>query len=166
MGNIATQQTTSMEDYLEAVALLSEESKMVKVTEISKALGVTKPSVTAAMAKLSEAGLVVHEKYGRVGLTAEGERIAQDVYWRHRTLRQFLVDILKVDPGIAEEDACRMEHVLSRTTAKRLAKFLEFVLNCPRGEPEWLKGFNYYFEHGKRDAELLARCQREGNGKG
>jgi DtxR family Mn-dependent transcriptional regulator len=165
MENAASRQTASMEDYLEAIAILAEEGYPVKVTEIGKALGVKKPSVTSALTKLSEAGLLKHEKYGDVVLTAEGERIAQDVYWRHRTLRQFLVEILNVDPAVAEGDACRMEHVLSSTSLERLAKFIEFVLNCPRGEPEWLKGFNYYFERGERDEELLARCQREDSGK-
>jgi len=163
--NIATQQTASMEDYLESMVILAEQGKPVKVTEIGKALGVKKPSVTSALAKLSEAGLVQHEKYGDVVLTAEGGRIAQDVYQRHRILRHFLVEILNVDPAVAEGDACRMEHVVSRTSLERLAKFIEFVLNCPRGEPEWLKGFNYYFQHGERDEELLARCQREDSGK-
>lgn len=91
-----------------------------------------------------------HEKYGKVVLTSEGARLAQNVYQRHRTLHQFLVEILKVDSTVAEEDACRMEHSLSATSLNRLAKFLEFVLNCPRGEPEWLKGFSYYLEHGNR----------------
>jgi len=159
--NISTQQTASMEDYLEAIAILAEEGYPVKVTEIGKALGVKKPSVTSALAKLSEAGLVQHEKYGDVVLTAEGARIGQDVYQRHRTLRHFLVEILNVDPSVAEADACRMEHAVSQTTIERLTKFLDFVLNCPRGEAEWLKGLNYYFEHGKRDEELLAKCQRE-----
>jgi len=150
-----------MEDYLEAIVILTEEGYPVKVTEIGKALGVKKPSVTSALAKLSEAGLVQHEKYGDVALTAEGARIGQDVYQRHRTLRHFLVEILNVDPAVAEEDACRIEHVVSRTSMERLTEFLDFVLNCPRGEAEWLKGLNYYFEHGKRDEELLAKCQRE-----
>jgi DtxR family Mn-dependent transcriptional regulator len=165
MENIATPQTASMEDYLEAMFILVEQGKPVKVTEIGKALGVKKPSVTSALTKLSEAGLVQHEKYGDIVLTADGERIAQDVYQRHCTLRQFLVEILNVDPAVAEGDACRMEHVLSPSSLERLAKFIEFVLHCPRGEPEWLKGFNYYFERGERDEELLARCQREDSRK-
>jgi len=158
---MVTGQTASMEDYLEAIAILTEDGKPVKVTEIAKLLSVKKPSVTSALAKLSEAGLVAHEKYSNVELTPEGARIAQDVYRRHETLRHFLLEILNVDLKVAEEDACHLEHSLSTTSLERLAKFIEFVLNCPRGEPEWLKGFNYYFEHGERDGELLARCQRE-----
>jgi len=154
-------QTANMEDYLEAIALLGDDGKPVKVTAISKTLGVKKPSVTSALSKLSEAGLVAHQRYGDVELTPEGARIAEDVYRRHVTLRSFLVNILNLDPKVAEEDACRLEHSLSPTSLERLAKFEEFVLNCPRGEPEWLKGFNYYFEHGERDKESLARCQKE-----
>ena len=155
----------SMEDYLEAIAMLGEERRAVRVHEISQSLKVKMPSVTSALKKLSQEGLVEHERYGYVELTAEGEKLAQDVFHRHRILRQFLVEILNVDPDIAGEDACKMEHAISQISLERLAKFLEFVLNSPRGEPEWLKGFNYYFEHGKRDKELMARCQREDSGK-
>ena len=162
---MVTGQSASMEDYLEAIVILAEEGKPVKVTEIGKALGVKKPSVTSALAKLSEAGLVEHERYGHVELTAEGERIAQDVFRRHEALRHFLAEILSVDPEIAAEDACKMEHSLSHASLERLAKFVEFVLKCPREEPLCLEGFNYYFEHGKRDEQLLARCQREDSEK-
>ncbi len=156
---MATRQTASMEDYLEAIALLSERSKPVKVTEISSALRVKKPSVTSALTRLSESGLVTHKRYGSVELTPEGERLARDVYWRHETLRHFLVDILNVKPAVAEQDACRMEHVLSRTSLSNLAKFIEFLRNCPQGIPECLRGFNYYLKQDKRDKELMARCQ-------
>lgn len=158
---IADRRTASMEDYLEAIVMIAEEGKPINVTEISKVLGVKKPSVTAAMAKFAKAGLVVHERYGDVALTAEGAKVGQDVYRRHETLRHFLIDILNVAPETARKDACGMEHSLSRASLERLTKFLEFVLNCPRGKPEWLDGLNYYFEHGKRDAGLLARCQRD-----
>jgi len=163
MVSIIDKQTASMEDYLETIAMLKEEGKPVTVTAISKMMGVKKPSVDWALTKLSVTGLVLHEKYGDVELTAEGAKIAEDVYHRHKILRRFLVDILDVDPEIAEQDACRMEHVLSGASLSRLEKFIEFVLNCPRGNPEWLAGFNYYVLHGERDADILARCQREDN---
>ena len=155
------EQSGSMEDYLEAIAVLREQVGVVRVTQIGKMLRVKKPSVTSALKKLSEEGLVRHERYGYVELTAEGEKIAQDVFRRHKTLQRFMADILGVDPEIAAEDACKMEHSLSPASLERLAKFVEFALTCPRGESEWLKGFSYYFEHGERDQELVARCQGE-----
>jgi len=158
---MAKQQSPSMEDYLERIAMLAEEQGIVRVTKLSKALGVKKPSVTSALKKLSEKGFVNHERYGYVELTAEGKRIAQDVFRRHEALREFLTEILGIDPETAWNDACKMEHFVSPITLERLAKFVEFVLTCPRGKPEWLTGFDYYFEHGNRREDYLARCQRE-----
>ena len=151
-----------MEDYLEAIGMLRGDGEVVRVKQISQALRVKMPSVTAALRKLSGEGLVEHERYGYVKLTAEGDKVAKDVILRHETLRRFLGEILSIDSRTAWDDACKMEHVISRATLERLTMFLEFVLNCPRGEPEWLKGFNYYLEHGERAEEYLARCQREG----
>lgn len=153
--------TASIEDYLEAIALLSEDKHAARVSEISRALQVTMPSVSAALKKLSEEGLVEHERYGYVRLTNEGKRIADDVWWRHETLRRFLVEVLDVVAETADEDACRMEHSLSPDSLERLAKFLDFTLSCPRGEPEWLKGWQYFLEHGERNEERVTRCLRD-----
>ena len=143
---MAKEQTASMEDYLEAIALLSERKKVVRVNELSKALGVKMPSITSALKKLSELGLVEHERYGYVTLTEEGNKIAADVIQRHEILSHFLTDILNIDLEVAEEDACKMEHSLSQKSLERLAKFVEFVLTHHQREPEWLKAFNRYFE--------------------
>ena len=153
-------QTASMEDYLEAIVMLREEVGPVRVSQISKALGVKMPSVTAALKRLSEEGLVNHERYGYVGLTTKGKKLAEDVFHRHETVRQFLAGVLSLDPNTAEEDACKIEHTLSPDTVSRLAKFIEFVEACPCGEPEWLKGFNYYVEHGEHPPTgCPAKCQ-------
>jgi len=152
--------TTSEEGYLKTIALLGKEGKVVRVSEIAKMLKVKVPSVTEALTKLSEAGLVKHQRYGGVELTSEGARIARDVSRRHEVLRRFLSDILNVHPEIAERDAFGMEHALSTDSLDRMAKFVEFMSNCPLGTPECLNGFNYYFEYGKRDQGLLTRCRK------
>lgn len=140
-------QTASMEDYLEAIALLSEVGNQVKVSEISKVLEVKKPSVTAALTKLKNMRLVTHKKYGEVKLTRQGVKIARDVYHRHNILRSFLADILGVDSAIAEKDACGMEHSLSKASLDRLAMFIKFVLKRVDNEGDWLKAFNNYYEY-------------------
>jgi DtxR family Mn-dependent transcriptional regulator len=160
---MVSEQTASMEDYLEAIAVLREEETEVRVTQISKRLGVKKPSVTAALRRLSEEGLVKHRRYGLVELTREGQRVAKEVMRRHEVLFRFLSEILGVDRKTAEDDACKVEHSLSPTSLERLAKFVEFVITCPRGEPLWQKGFSYYVEHGERDQEIVARCLRDGD---
>jgi DtxR family Mn-dependent transcriptional regulator len=121
------QQTARTEDYLKTIASIGDDNNTVSVTEISQALGVKKPSVTAALKKLSRQGLVEHERYGRVALTPEGSRIAQDVIRRHEVLCCFLVNVLHVDSEIAIEDACQMEHVLSMSSLEGLENFVEYV---------------------------------------
>jgi DtxR family Mn-dependent transcriptional regulator len=142
-------QTASMEDYLEAVAMLRSEGKAVRVKQISQALGVKMPSVTAALKKLSEDGLVEHERYGYVKLTHKGDKAAIEIFHRHEVLRHFLTDVLSIDPDIAREDACRMEHSISPATLERLAKFVEFAEACPEDSPPWLTNYRRYVEHGR-----------------
>ena len=154
MENRAIKQTASIEDYLEAAVMLEEEGKKVTVTALSKSIGVKKPSVEWAIKKLSEAGLVNHEKYGDIELTREGNRIASEVYRRHKALYSFLADVLKVPPEIAAQDACRMEHDLSRESILRLEKFISFVLEFHPGLANWEDIFNRYITYGKEDSQV------------
>jgi DtxR family Mn-dependent transcriptional regulator len=121
------------------MVFLLQDNKKPTITNISNLLGVKKPSVTAAVTKLSEQGFVEHERYGLVKLTAAGLKIARDVSQRHNTLRHFLVEILKVPDEIAEEYACRME--LSQVSLDRLSNFTEFILNSPSGLEDFERSF-------------------------
>ncbi|RLC92703.1 MAG: metal-dependent transcriptional regulator [Chloroflexi bacterium] len=155
------EQTASMEDYLEAVAMLRRRGKAVRVKEISQALGVKMPSVTAALKKLSDDGLVEHERYGRVKLTPAGDRAAKSVFHRHQVLLRFLTQVLSISPQIAVEDACRMEHSISPITLERLSKFLEFAGACPRERPSWLENYKHYLEYGQLPASCPEKSVKE-----
>ncbi len=154
MDKMQEKTTASLEDYLEAIVMLKEEGRESTVTAISEVIGVKKPSVDWALKKLVDAGFVTHERYGDIDLTPAGARIAEEVYRRHKALTSFLVDILKVSPEIAAKDACKMEHVMSRETIKRLEKFIAFVLDCHPGQPDWENIFNRYIKYGKDDRQI------------
>lgn len=154
-------QSASMEDYLEAVVVLRDEGKAVRVKQIGEVLGVKMPSVTAALRKLSEEGLVEHEPYGYVELTAEGDKAAKDIFHRHEVLRHFLSEVLSIDPQTSQEDACKMEHAISSATLERLAKFVEFIEACPKGEPPWLANYIYYLKHGKLPRECSGMVSKK-----
>jgi DtxR family Mn-dependent transcriptional regulator len=156
-----TKHSASMEDYLESILMLGQGRKAVRVSQMSQALGVKMPSVTSALAKLSQQGLVEHERYGRARLTPEGERIARDVFRRHESLRHFLTEILAIDPATAADDACKMEHTISPTTQQKLAKFVEFVNQPPEGQPKWLKIFHHYLKQSRLPREYVTRCLKE-----
>ncbi len=120
----------SVEDYLEAIYVLSREKGYARVMEIARALGVKPPSVTQMVRKLSEKGLVTFERYGRIRLTELGRSVAQRIMGRHELLKAFLRALGVSDP-VAEEDACAMEHVLHDETIRVFGKLADFLLNAP-----------------------------------
>jgi DtxR family Mn-dependent transcriptional regulator len=140
----------NMEDYLEAIVVLGREKGVVRVKDISKRLKVSTPSVSGALVTLEQLGLVVHERYGYIELSPEGEKIASEIDRKHRTLKRFLELILRLDSKTAEQDACEIEHAISSETFQRFLKFISFVETCPAENlPDWLNGFYEYLETGK-----------------
>ena len=151
--------SSTMEDYLETVLNLEKSKKFVRVKDIAQKMDVKLPTVTSMLNNLVERGLINHEKYEYVELTKKGKRIAKDVYRRHVIFRDFLTCILNIDPKTAEEDACKMEHVVSSVTLERFVKFMEFVETCPRGGSDWLLHFNEYQKHGRDEDKCLERMK-------
>ena len=113
--------TESLEDYLEMVSFLSDEGT-VRITDIASRLHVSKPSVLRALKNLEEKELLEHKRYQGVILTQRGKQKAAEIRKRHRFLTDFLVNIIGVNVQIAEQDACKMEHVLSPETLKKMRK--------------------------------------------
>jgi DtxR family Mn-dependent transcriptional regulator len=131
----------NMEDYLEAIRALTDEHGTARVTQLSEALQVSKPSVTAAVSKLAGEGLVRHEKYGAVELTRRGVEVADDVWRRHEALWVFLTEILGVAEDTAQSEACKLEHYLSPESSTRLIGFVDHILGGQLGKPQWLEDF-------------------------
>ncbi|MDR0878507.1 MAG: metal-dependent transcriptional regulator [Treponema sp.] len=111
--------TQSLEDYLEMVSFLSDDGE-VRVTDIASRLAVSKPSVLTALKTLEEQGLLEHERYRTVSLTAKGKIQASEIRDRHSFLTTFLKNVVGVSPETAEKDACKMEHLLSGETLKKM----------------------------------------------
>ena len=111
----------SAEDYLERILILQEKQEGVRSIDIAHDMGFSKPSVSVAMKKLKEAGLISIDKDGFISLTKEGHIIADKVYERHTVLKKLLIEI-GVSPSQAEKDACKAEHVLSEETFEAIKK--------------------------------------------
>ena len=105
----------SAEDYLERILILQERNKEVRSIDIAHDMGFSKPSISVAMKKLKEAGLIKIDADGFITLTKEGHVIADKVYERHCVLKKVLVNI-GVSQEQAEKDACKVEHVISEET--------------------------------------------------
>jgi len=103
----------SAENYLETILILSRRNPVVRSVDIATELGFKKSSVSVAMKNLRENGHITVTKEGFIYLTDTGREIAEMIYERHELISDWLIR-LGVDPKIAVEDACRMEHVISK----------------------------------------------------
>ena len=140
----------SLEDYLEAIFVISLNSKVVRVKEVAKFLKVKTPSVVDAIGKLQNKELVTHERYGYLELTAKGSSLAKEIYTKHKKVAQFFNTVLGVSEEISKKDACLIEHYISKETFDKIIKFIKFIETSPEGYPEWLEDFNYFSMYGKR----------------
>ncbi len=109
----------SGENYLEAILVLQQKTGVVHSIDVANYLDVTKPSVSRAMSILKEANYVWVEKGGQLHLTQEGQKIAEGIYERHRLLSECLM-WLGVDEKTAAADACRIEHVISEESFRKI----------------------------------------------
>ncbi|OHD06469.1 MAG: hypothetical protein A2086_01800 [Spirochaetes bacterium GWD1_27_9] len=117
--------TKSLEDYLEAIFILTEEKRVARVKDLSQKLNVKKPSVINALKELENRHFVSHEKYGYIELTDEGKNEAQTILNKHIMLKRFLKDIIGVSEEVAENDACSIEHYLNIETLQKIEIFMD-----------------------------------------
>lgn len=103
----------STENYLETILILSQKLPVVRSVDIANELGFKKPSVSVAMKNLREKEYITVMEQGYIFLTDSGREIAEMIYERHEFLTNWL-ESLGVDRKIAAEDACRIEHVISK----------------------------------------------------
>ena len=114
----------SAENYLETILMLSHKLQHVRSVDIATELNYSKPSVSVAMKKLRENGLITVDSDGFITLTESGMEIANKMYERHSLLSDWLT-YLGVSKETALEDACRIEHVISDESFDAIKAHLE-----------------------------------------
>ena len=117
----------SGENYLETIYMLSKKNGSVRSIDIARELNFSKPSVSRAIGLLKTDNYIVVDGSGLIHLTEKGEEKALAIYERHKVLTQFLIEFANVNKEVAEEDACRMEHIISEETFQGLKKRLEGI---------------------------------------
>jgi DtxR family Mn-dependent transcriptional regulator len=115
----------AVEDYLEAILALTNDGEPVRSVEIAEYLELSRAAVSKAMVNLAQEGLVEHALYGRIRLTETGQSLATEILLTHRMLKLFLVETLGVSEKAAEQDACRLEHVISAETRQKWLDHIE-----------------------------------------
>jgi len=114
----------SAENYLETILILSKQLPVVRSVDVANELGFKKSSVSIAMKNLREKNHITVTDAGYIYLTESGKAIADMIYERHELLTSWLVD-LGVPQEIAAEDACKVEHVLSKESFEAIKKLVQ-----------------------------------------
>lgn len=118
----------SHEDYLEAIVMLGgTPTQPVRSVDIATKLGVSKASVSKAVASLKASGMLDQPFYGEVTLTEEGYEYGSSVFNRHNMLTKFLHEAIGLDEQTAEEEACQMEHAISDESFKKWMNYFKKI---------------------------------------
>ena len=113
----------SGEDYLEAILMIKKRSGNVRSIDVARELSFSKPSVSVAMKNLKTSNYITVDENGFINLTEAGQEIADKIYERHTFLTNWLTS-LGVDPEVAAEDSCKMEHAISSESFSAIKKFV------------------------------------------
>ncbi len=140
--------SASLEDYIEAIYHIVEEKLVARSKDIASRLDVSRASVTEALRALAKKNLINYSPYEAITMTEEGRRVAEDVIYRHDSLKRFFTEVLAIKPELAEEAACKVEHAAPPVVIARMIDFITFLQVCPRGGDDLLNGFADYCRHG------------------
>lgn len=132
--------TASLEDYLEAIYHIIVDKGAARPKDIAKSLDVTNASVTGALRSLADKRLIKYAPYEIVTFTEDGMIMAKEIVRRHELLREFMINVLGVERGKADEAACLMEHAIPADILERFALLAEHTECCPRAGSGWFKG--------------------------
>ncbi|MDO4442821.1 MAG: metal-dependent transcriptional regulator [Slackia sp.] len=118
----------SLEDYLEAIAdLAGEGNDPVRAVDVATKLGVSKASVSKAVANLKEKGYVDQPYYGDITLTDEGFAYGSAMWLRHKLLFRFLTEKVGIDSEVANYEACQIEHGIGRSSFEKWKTYLASI---------------------------------------
>jgi DtxR family Mn-dependent transcriptional regulator len=137
--------SASLEDYLEAILVLSEKKGAARPKDIANRLKVKAASVTGALRQLCEKKLINYTPYDVVTLTGAGEKTAKQISGKHNALLHFFTAVLDIPREEAEEFACKMEHAIPDHVLERFVSFAEFVAHCPNSGATWQNKTHSYF---------------------
>jgi Mn-dependent DtxR family transcriptional regulator len=110
--------------YLETIYMLSKRNNAIRSIDVCEEMGYSKPSVSRAVKILKQGEYITVDQDGIIRLTDKGLKVAESMYERHTLLTNFLIN-LGVDPKIAANDACKIEHVISEESFDAMRRHAE-----------------------------------------
>src|SRR3989475_5863441 len=121
--------------YLEAIHYMEVEGETVRSARLADWLGVSRPTVTVGLRRMTRDGMVRINSRKEIELTDQGRRAAAAIVRRHRIMERWLTDVLGLDWVAADEEAARLEHAVSEVVERRLYEAIGRPRTCPHGNP-------------------------------
>lgn len=120
--------TEAVENYLEAILVLSRKQPDVHAIDVCNYLGYSRPTISVAIRQMKENGLITVSGENHISLTEQGLKVAESIYERHRIISALLIEI-GVSSEKALEDACKIEHDLSEESFMRIKEYYKKIRN-------------------------------------
>lgn len=152
--------SSTLEDYLQTIYRLERRDRVARPRDIADEQGVARSTVTSALQSLSERGFIDYEPYELITLTQAGRERADRLMTRHRIVREFLEQVLRLDPERAEATACNMEHAVDPEALGRFVCFLTFIKREERAGADWLGEMQRFMKE-RAETRSCQECVRE-----
>ena len=115
--------SAGLEDYIEAIYVSHINNEVLKGAELARKLNISRASVSEALSKLVNKGFIDYSGHEAIKLTELGLKQAQEVYNKHNILKNFFIDILEIPTEEAEENACKIEHIISKNILDKMSEY-------------------------------------------
>jgi DtxR family Mn-dependent transcriptional regulator len=116
-----------LEDYIEAIYLTSLVQNNVRSKTIMEHFQVSGSSVTEALHVLRSKNFIIYQPCGLIILTPTGRKLARDVMRRHEIIKEFLIDVLKIEQEVADKSACLMGHAVTPIIVERMICYISYL---------------------------------------
>lgn len=143
--------TKSLENYLLAIYELVEENNATRVRDVSQKVKTNPASSSEAVKSLARKGYINYKPYGVITLTGKGLKSVEEKILRHKTIENFLENILMLEKDYAQE----LEFSMPDEVLSRFVDYLTFMDKCTCKEPKWIKSFQYYVRENKMQEKCL-----------
>ncbi len=125
--NDVRQLSPALENYLEIIFYQEIREGAARASSIAEAAGVSRSTVTSTLKVLKKMGYVEYEPYSLVHLTDAGLHIGRGIAHRHIVIQEFFQQVLQLEPGVSNDVACELEHVLPPDVIRRLGQFVLYL---------------------------------------
>lgn len=144
--------------HLMAVDDLVQKLGYARVSDVARQLNITRGSVSISLKPMKEAGLVLQDENRHLRLSDDGQNLVNAIKTKRRMLQRLLAEVLNVPAEQAEIDACKIEHLLSNATARRLVMFLRFLGTNGESTRQFLDAWKHFELNCPREPGDCAAC--------